>query len=200
MTESNYLAQRWDLYKKIEEERESSVIAYITGDRPRLETGIGKDVIDIFTSHLDKIFPTRRITLILYTRGGDALAAWNIINLMRMFCDDIEVLVMTKAHSAGTLICLGANRVIMTKQATLSPIDPSVSHPLSPPIPNTTSPFTISVESVRSYIEFAKSEIGSYGKEGLADTFIDLAGKVHPLVLGEVFRSENQMRYLAEEL
>jgi ClpP class serine protease len=69
--------------------------------------------------------------LYLYTRGGNTLAAWTLVNLIRNFCKDFEVIVPFNCHSAGTLISLGANRIVMTKQATLGPIDPSVNGPLN---------------------------------------------------------------------
>ena len=54
------------------------------------------------------------------------------MNLIRIFCDELEILVPLKALSAGTLIAIGADRVVMTKQAALGPIDPSVNNPLNP--------------------------------------------------------------------
>ncbi len=51
--------------------------------------------------------------------------------MLRMFCDELEVIVPARARSAGTLMCLGADKVVMTKQATLGPIDPSLTGPLN---------------------------------------------------------------------
>lgn len=48
------------------------------------------------------------------------------------FCSEFEVIIPHKCHSTGTLIALGANKIVMTKQATLGPIDPSVNTPLNP--------------------------------------------------------------------
>lgn len=79
-------------YKQLEQEFNGKVLAYITGDRPGFETRIAPDVIDLFISHLDKIGPVERIVLFLYTRGGDISAAWNIVNLLRMYCDDLTVI------------------------------------------------------------------------------------------------------------
>src|SRR5574337_505500 len=120
------------ILNKIGRKRESSVISYITGDRRQFETQISKEVIDIFVEHLDEIGPTQKISLVLHTNGGDTAAAWRLVNLLHTFCDELEVIVPTKALSAGTLISLGANRIVMTKQAALGPIDPSVNHALNP--------------------------------------------------------------------
>lgn len=142
---------RIELYRKLEENLGSKVLVYITSDRAGFEASIAQDVIDLFINQLDSIGIQRKISLYLYTRGGDTAAAWNIVNLLRQYCDELEVVIPHKAHSAGTLISIGANSIIMTKQATLGPIDPSVNTPLNPPIPNAPpqSNYPVSVEAVK---------------------------------------------------
>ena len=193
---------RTNSYTNLEKEFDGKVISYITGDRPNFETRIAPDVIDIFISHLDKIGPVKRIILYLYTRGGDISAAWNIVNLLRMYCEDLVVVVPHKAHSSGTIISLGANKIVMTKQATLSPIDPSLNNPLNPVIPN--HPFNatipVSVEAVKGYIELAKEEFSIRDEKALGDVLIKLSEYVHPLVLGQVYRSRAQIKMIASKL
>lgn len=48
--------ERVDLYKRLEEERESKIIAYITGDRHGAEAQIHSDIIPGFADHLDILF------------------------------------------------------------------------------------------------------------------------------------------------
>ena len=191
---------RMPLIKQIESLRDSSVICYITGDRRQLETQISPEIIDLFIEHLDAIGPTRKLSLILHTNGGDTGAAWRLINLLHTFCDELEVIIPAKAMSAGTLISLGADKIVMTKQAALGPIDPSVNHPLSPPIPS--APHTrvpVSVEAVRGYLDAAK-ELGITDSNSMAQLLMNLSEKVHPLVLGQIFRSRSQIRFLAKKL
>lgn len=195
----NY-STRLPLIKEIERLRSSSVICYITGDRRQLETQISPEIIDLFIEHLDAIGPTKKLSLILHTNGGDTSAAWRLVNLLHTFCDELEVIIPSKAMSAGTLISLGADKIIMTKQAALGPIDPSINHPLSPPVPNAPhSKVPVSVEAVRGYLDAAK-EIGITDSSSLAQLLIDLSNKVHPLVLGQIFRSRDQIRFLAKKL
>lgn len=110
---------RLTLYSQLEQTFDSKIITYITSDRPNMGAQIASDVIDYFIDHLDKIGPCNKISLFLYTRGGDTSAARNIVNLLRMYCDNLQVIVPHKAHSSGTIISLGANEIVMTKQATL---------------------------------------------------------------------------------
>lgn len=126
------LANRAELYKKIEEKRESKLLVYVTSDRRGLETQIASDVLSPFTNHLDLLGDVKKISLFLYTRGGNTLTARTLVNLIRNFCEEFEVIIPFNCHSAGTLISLGANKILMTKQATLGPIDPSVNGPLNP--------------------------------------------------------------------
>lgn len=196
---SDYSA-RIPLVKEIEKLRGSSVICYVTGDRRQLETQISPEIIDLFIEHLDAIGPTQKLSLILHTNGGDTSAAWRLVNLLHTFCDELEVIIPAKAMSAGTLISLGANKIVMTKQAALGPIDPSLTHPLSPLVPNAPhARVPVSVEAVRGYLDAAK-DLGISDSGSLAKLLIDLSNKVHPLVLGQIFRSRSQIRFLAEKL
>ena len=81
------LKDRLKLYKKLETDRNSTVIAYVTGDRRGLETKVSSEAVDLFVHHLDHIGVVDKLTLFLYTRGGDTLAAWSLINLLRIFAE-----------------------------------------------------------------------------------------------------------------
>lgn len=194
-------AERKRLYKKIEAFTHSKVLCFVTGDRQNLEIQIAPDALDHFTEHLDHIGVTKRISLILYSRGGNTLAGWSIVNLIKQFCDELHVIIPYKAHSTATLIALGASSILMTKQATLGPIDPSVNGPLNPqmPGPNAMARVPVSVESVSGYLEFAKS-IGIQSEPEVSKLVLDLAARINPLVLGNVYRSRSQIRMLGRRL
>ncbi len=194
--------QRKEIYSQLEEKRESHVLTFITGDRPGLETQIHPEVYDFFANHLDKIGVVPKMSLYLYTRGGITLAAWALINLIKQFCDKFEVIIPSKAHSAGTLICLGAETIVMTKQATLGPIDPSVNTPLNPQVPGAqpNARVPVSVEAIKGFLALAKDELKIKDQKQLTDVLIKLASEVHPLVLGEVYRARTQIQMLARRL
>tara|TARA_R110000787_G_scaffold81651_7_gene176894 strand:- start:2541 stop:3434 length:894 start_codon:yes stop_codon:yes gene_type:complete len=167
-----------------------------------METQIAPDAVDPFVEHLDKIGPTEKISLILYTVGGDTSAAWNIINLLHIFADDLEVIVPRKALSSGTIMSLGADRIIMTKQATLGPIDPSINGPMNPQIPGA-GPHArtpVSVEAIQGYLNIATEDLKIDDAGARAEILMHLANNIHPLVLGQIFRSRSQIRELANQL
>jgi len=196
------IAERIEFLKRIEERRKSKIILYVTGDRPGLETQIHQEVYDYFVNILDFIGIVSKISLVLYTRGGNTLAAWSIVNLIRQFCDDFEVIIPNKAQSAGTLISIGANTIVMTKQATLGPVDPSINTPLNPSIEGAPpeAKFPVSVEAVNGFLEMAISKMSKPDANAIKDLIIQLSNKVHPLVLGDVYRSKAQIQMLSKKL
>ena len=197
----NYKTRR-SLYRQIERDRTTRVLTFVTSDRAGMETIIAPDCIDLFVDLLDKIRPTKKISLILHTNGGSTLAAWRLVNLIRTFCDDLELLIPLKALSAGTLIAIGADRVVMTKQAALGPIDPSVNNPLNPQVNmgNQMARVPVSVENVRGYLDAARDDLGIKSETGMTTVLAGLSQQIHPLVLGEIFRSRSQIRFLAGKL
>jgi hypothetical protein len=110
------------------------------------------------------------------------------------------VIVPSKAHSAGTLISLAANTIIMTKQATLGPIDPSVNTPLNPGMQGAPAhvKVPVSVEDVNGFIDFVRSI--SEDKDHVRESFLQLTHAVNPLVLGKAFRARTRIRMLARKL
>ncbi len=191
-----------DIYKKIEKLRNSKVIAYVTGNRTNMETQIGSDVVDIFGNHLETIGKTKKITLILYTLGGDTMATWNIVNLIREYCDELEIIVPRKARSAGTIMCLGANRIILTHQSTLGPIDPSLNSPLGTKVKINGQEISLptSVESVKGYFNLAKKELKISSSKDLIQAFLKLSETLNPLLIGDVYRRQGQIKMIAEKL
>lgn len=191
-----------NIYKKIEELQNSKVIAYVTGDRTNMETQIGADVVDIFGKHLETIKQTNKITLILYTLGGDTMATWNIVNLLREYCNELEIIVPRKARSSGTIMCLGANRIILTHQSTLGPIDPSLNSPLGTKVKINGQELSLptSVESVKGYFNLAKKELGIRNSKELIQAFLKLSETLNPLLIGDVYRRQGQIKMIAKKL
>jgi Serine dehydrogenase proteinase len=194
--------QRIAMLQAIENRRNSRAILYVTGDRPGLETQIHAEIYDYFVNLLDDIGVVDRISLILYTRGGSTLAGWSIVNLIQQFCQTFEVIVPSKAHSAGTLMALGAKHIVMTKQATLGPIDPSVNTPLNPAVPGAPpeARVPVSVQAVNGFIELGRASMRHPDPSAIKDLIVQLSNQIHPLVLGEVFRSTAQIEMLGSKL
>src|SRR3989337_1435311 len=189
-----------DLIKKLETERTARVITYATSDRAPFATKIANDIIPLLGNQLDAIGKVKKISLFLYTSGGDMLAPIRIVKLIRNHCETFEVLVPYKAHSAGTLIALGADRIVMGKLGELTPVDPTTGHPFNPQNPaDPQQRLEVSVEDLNSYFLFAKEKAGVKAGQ-MADVYKMLVEKLHPLSIGNAYRAYRMAKLLTERL
>lgn len=72
---------------------------------------------------------SRGLTLLLHTPGGMTNAAESLVAYVRSKFSDVEVIVPALAMSAGTMIALSSDRIIMGRQSQLGPIDPQLTIP-----------------------------------------------------------------------
>lgn len=191
--------------KKIETLRGSKVITYVTSDRQGpVNAHVAMDIIPIISSQLRKIGKQEKIDLVLYSAGGDTMVPWRLVSMIREYCNHFSVIIPYKAHSAATMISLGADEIVMSDMSELSPIDPStanVFNPIDPQNPQNRIP--ISVEDVMSYFNLAKNKFGIKSDEELTkifNKFVESNPSIHPLALGNVNRTHDLIKILAKRL
>jgi hypothetical protein len=116
---------RRPLIEKIEKKLSRNVITFFTSTRhPVAIEDVDNDMIEGMLQVADR---NKGLSLILNSPGGSALAAERIINTCRTYSGgDFEVIVPRIAKSAATMICMGANKIWMSKTSELGPIDPQV--------------------------------------------------------------------------
>jgi hypothetical protein len=198
-------AKRVTVLKAIEDQRNSRVIAYITADRPALGAQIHNDVVPFFYDHLRSIGTSQRVDVFLYTRGGSLLAPNRLIHLLREHCQHVGVLVPFRAHSAGTILALGANEIVMGPLGELGPVDPTVSNAFNPDN-ETKKPdkgqgkIPISVEDVTAYLALARDKAGLETPETMVEVLRLLSENIHPLALGNVYRQYQLIRTVSRRL
>lgn len=117
--------QRQTLIRDIEADQ-PQLLCYVAGNKAPV------DRIDTlgFVDMLHNIKPGDPIDLLLHTPGGDIDAAEKLITLVRSAAGEdgqLRVIVPDYAKSAGTLMALGANAIVMSDSSELGPIDPQVS-------------------------------------------------------------------------
>jgi hypothetical protein len=193
------------LIQKIEESRKSRVISYLTSDRQGpMNARVAMDIIPIISKQLQAMGKTPNIDLFLYSTGGDTMVPWRLVSMIREYCDKFSVLVPYKAHSAATMIALGADEIVMSDLSEISPIDPSTANVFNPSDPqNPQNKIPISVEDVMAYFDLAKNKFGIKNDEDLAkifNKFMESNPQIHPLALGNVNRTHNLIRMLAKRL
>lgn len=186
-----------DTKKLVSIRKSDAIIVYYTGDKNPAElflTQIALDILTIFDEHLHKIGKKNKITLFLYTTGGLIEAPWPLVSLIREYCDEFEVIVPYKALSAGTLICLGADKILMTPLSILSPVDPQGSFKVGQDVRQ------IQVEDVTGFVEFAKGKVGVSEQGSLGEIMKLLSSEIPPSVLGSINRVHSLIRNLADKL
>lgn len=182
----------------LEKARKSKVIVYITGDKKPeqfFSTQIAPDILFYFKQILKEIDHTKKITLALYTNGGHLETPWPLVNLIREHCDDFEVIILDKALSAGTMISLGADKIVMGPYAHLSPIDPAAN------ISDGNNQLKrFEIEDIIGYIDFVKEKIGLTEQNALGEIMKDLTKEITPTMLGSANRTHSLVRRLAKNL
>lgn len=188
--------------------RNSKVLLYFLSDRrspipvPGINTMFANEPQLLIYDHLRMLGHIPRLDLVIHTSGGDLNAVWPLVNLCRDMTDHFSIIVPLRALSAGTLLCLGADEVLMGTAATLSPIDPTTTNQFNP-IDVRGQPKGISVEDVISYFKLARDKNKGTGikkETSITEIFKQLTDKVDPLALGNVNRVHTQIRDLADKL
>lgn len=116
--------QRQAIIKKIEERSGNLLICYVSGPACMVD----RDDTVPFVDLLHNIPPNQNLDLLLHTGGGDIDAAEKLISMLRnrVGTAKLRVVVPDYAKSAGTLIALGADSIVMSDMSELGPIDPQI--------------------------------------------------------------------------
>jgi hypothetical protein len=175
------------LIQALEQSRGSRVIIFWLTEHARVSEAQVIPLFDILSS----IGTAPKIDVVLYTKGGDAEVPWRIVSLVREFASHFSVLVPYRAHSAGTMIAMGADEIVMTPLSVLGPIDPSRSHPLLPRREGSPEAEPISVQDMRHAMKFIReaTEGTPPSPEALAQIVTALFDKIHPLAIGAIEQS-----------
>ena len=108
-----------------------NVIAYTSAflqkpQVPGLSTAINREDINGFMAGVHGLDPKKSLLLLLHTPGGLPDAAQTIVSYLRSKYTDIHAVIPTYAMSAGTMVALGCDRIIMGRQSQLGPTDPQL--------------------------------------------------------------------------
>lgn len=116
--------QRQALIKAINQQTGRHLICYVAG----LGTMIDRDDTIGLVDLLHNVPSGQDLDLLLHTGGGDIDAAEKLLMMIRQRVGTaaLRVIVPDFAKSAGTLIALGADFIVMSDTSELGPIDPQV--------------------------------------------------------------------------
>ncbi len=116
--------QRQALIQTIEDRSRCPLICYVAG----ISAPIDRDDIIGFVDLLHNVSPNQDLDFLLQTPGGDTDAADKLIATVRtkVGTGRLRIIVPDYAKSAGTLMVLGADTVVMSDTSELGPIDPQI--------------------------------------------------------------------------
>src|SRR3972149_4773425 len=117
-----------DAIVQVEKIRKSTVISYMASQNALVgpeDAGLLVDTIEMILPEARKF---DRLDLFLHSPGGFLDSAYKIIRICKEYSNEFNIIVPLAAKSAATVICLGANEIVMTVFAELGPIDPIIQH------------------------------------------------------------------------
>jgi len=83
-----------------------------------------KEVYDEFRRRgWSKENPKEKLDVLINTYGGVPFVGYMLAQVIRSFAKHVNFLIPQWAFSAGTILCLSANRILMADHAVMSPID-----------------------------------------------------------------------------
>jgi hypothetical protein len=176
--------RRLELINNIQEQRQSTVLVYVLSDRRNSEGRISADAVREIYGILRELKPLEKkaLDLVLCGGRGDNAVPWQMVSMFREMFDLFNVLVPYKAHSAATMIALGADTIVMGEKGELSPIDVDISlaldtrrHPLH----------QASAADMTGFFSWLDG-LGKVREKQRIDAFLRTMDSLPPLVLGRI--------------
>lgn len=181
-----YLAELYELTGR-------NVILYYSGwlQKKDLQSQIGP--IDFSIEETDKnalmaaihkLDRSKGLDLILHTPGGDLAVSESLVHYLRsMFGTNIRAIIPQIAMSAGTMISLSCNEIVMGLHSSLGPIDPQLNG--------------MSAHGIREEIERAKNELKQ--DQASAIYWQPIFQKYPPTFIGECEKAIEWMEEMVKE-
>ena len=189
------LSERCKRYEAIEKYRNRPLIVYATSTRENVPARMAGDTVRELIDQLEALGDTKRVDILVHSSGGDALAAWKLMSIVRERLDNVAVLVPFAAFSAATLFALGADEIIMHPHASLGPIDPQIT--IGQP-DGTKRHFAY--EDVGAFLRFLSSEVRVTEQVHVSAIIEKLFSVVDPVNVGAAKRASELSSAVGERL
>lgn len=150
-----------------------NVLVYYSGflQKPNY-VGLSIDDNDklLFMQAIHKMDRSLGLDIVLHTPGGSIAATESLVSYIKsLFGNNFRVIVPQIAMSAGTMIALASNEIIMGKQSNLGPIDPQYA----------------GLSCAAIIEEFKRASLDVASNPSLAAVWAPIISKYHPTFLGE---------------
>lgn len=182
--------QRQAIIEQIQSRTGRRLICYVSGNG----CAIDRDDAVPFVDLLHNVPAGEDLDLLLHTGGGDIDAAEKLITMVRnrAGAGELRVVVPDFAKSAGTLMVLGADLVVMSDTSELGPIDPQIT--LSDSNGNRIP------HSIQSYLDAYEEHTATLKKDPGNVAAQILLGKFDPATIKLFQAARTRAQELAESL
>jgi hypothetical protein len=154
------------------------------------------DAVREFVDQVDSIpADNKQVDVLVHSTGGDALAAWKLMSLLRERFDKVGVLVPFVAFSAATIFALGADEIVMHPHASLGPIDPQINMPQPDG-----SIRRFGYEDVGAFLRFLSAEVKITEQAHTSAVIEKLFSVVDPVNVGAAKRASELSSAIGERL
>lgn len=186
--------RRQELIKAIQKSGQPKLICYVSETAPLVR----EDVMPLMDL-LHEVPMGTSIDFLLNTPGGDVGAADKIARILRRRVGShgtLRVIVPDYAKSAGTLLALGADTIVMSDSSELGPIDPQIitRNPKGQLVQHPAHTY------VDGYDALARKINGPRSEDGSVDAEEQLLDKIDPAQLNLCRQLIERSRQLAEAL
>ncbi len=185
---------RLTTYKAIEVYRDRPLIVYATSTRMNVAGVMAGDTFREFIDQIDAIPDGDTVDVLIHSAGGDPLAAWKLMSLLRERFKQVHALVPFMPFSAATIFCLGAHEIVMHPHASLGPIDPQITVDVGGEKRH------FSYEDVGAFLRFLSREVGISDEVNVTTVVEKLLGTVDPLSVGYAQRASELSTEVGERL
>jgi len=114
---------------EIEEVRERPVICYIGNTvNSKGNLNIINDQDELPFDEMISSIPShiKKVDIVLVTPGGNGVTVAKLVDKLRPRFDYVGFIILDKAISAGTIMAMSGDEIIMTRRSQIGPIDPQV--------------------------------------------------------------------------
>jgi len=181
--------QRQEQIRAIEGHTGRRLICYVSGSAAT----VNRDDIPPLYDLLQNVREGDHLDLMLHTMGGDVDAAERIVLLLYKTIGrdgELRVVVPDSAKSAGTLIAVAGDTIVMGPPSELGPIDPQV-------IVSTTNGEQLS-RPAQSYLDGLNHIIEQTKDIELPTAYVPLLGKFDPALIDVCRKALNRSQKFAE--
>jgi hypothetical protein len=185
------------LIKKFENQFHTNLICYtaLFGHPAGAITHQDGEILENILRSIELKENDNNLDLLLHTPGGSPEAAADIIRACRSYSNRFRVIVPNAAMSAGTLIAMGSDEIVMSDTSNLGPIDPQMIFVQSKDVV-IMRPAKSFIDAYIDLIDSARSAIAA---KQPATPFLHLLDRQDPSWIIECLRARNATENLAKE-